>query len=186
MNPAPAHVPPLRAAVIGLGGNIEPRLDHLRGAVHALAHVESLRVAAVSPVYETEPWGVTNQPDFLNAAVRIETALPPLALLDVLLDIEKRLGRDRSRDAPHWGPRIIDLDILFIAGEVFEDRRLAIPHRRLLERDFALRPLLDVLPGAIDPRDGVALARRLEQLGTPPLKVFAPPIQIAPPAPQAA
>lgn len=100
---------------------------------------------AHSSVYETAPVGPP-QPDYLNAAVLCETALEPLALFDVMLEIERGLGRVR---AEKWGPRTIDLDLLFIEGRsVDDDPRLVVPHPHLLERAFALLPLLDVLPDA--------------------------------------
>jgi 2-amino-4-hydroxy-6-hydroxymethyldihydropteridine diphosphokinase len=149
---------PQRQVVIGLGSNIEPRLDTLRVAVARLRLLSETRLISVSPVYETEPWGVSDQARFLNAAALVETALAPLGLLDALLAIERDLGRDRSSQSLRWGPRTIDLDVLFIAGLAVAEERLTAPHPRLREREFALRPLLDVFPGAVDPRDGTRLA----------------------------
>jgi 2-amino-4-hydroxy-6-hydroxymethyldihydropteridine diphosphokinase len=162
-------------AVIGLGGNIEPRLETLRLAIERLDETAGVRVAAVSSVYESEPWGLAGQPDFLNAAALIETSLAPAELLEALLGIEAGLGRDRSAPGPRWGPRPIDLDILLIPGRVVSETGLEVPHPRLSERDFALRPLLEVLPEAVDPRDGVALRERLTSPPALVARLFAPP-----------
>ena len=106
----------------------------------------------ISAVYETDPVGPP-QPVFLNAAVSLTTELGPLELLDALLAIERDLGRVRVE---RWGPRVIDLDILWTDAGAFDSARLTVPHPELRQRVFALRPLLDVEPAATDPRDGAA------------------------------
>ncbi|MCB1386032.1 MAG: 2-amino-4-hydroxy-6-hydroxymethyldihydropteridine diphosphokinase [Nitratireductor sp.] len=115
----------------------------MAAAVAAIDALDTARVAAVSPLYRTAPWGDTDQPDFLNACLRIETCLPPLDLLDRLKAIEKELKRRKTR---RWGPRTIDLDILVYQGEAVAHERLAIPHPRMLDRVFVLRPLADIDP----------------------------------------
>ena len=140
--------PPLRVtpAYIGLGSNLGDARGTLAGAVAALAGLGT--VAAVSPLYETDPIGYLDQPPFLNAAARLDTALEPLALLDGLLAIEARFGRERS---VRFGPRTLDLDLLVYAGVECDTERLTLPHPRLGDREFALRPLAD-----LDPRLQVA------------------------------
>ncbi|CAN5719850.1 hypothetical protein BH11MYX4_BH11MYX4_40150 [soil metagenome] len=128
----------------------------MRDAVARIA--ERAEVRARSHVYETAPVGKVDQPSFLNAAIAVECALPPLVLLDALLAIERELGRDRSEDAVRWGPRMIDLDVLWIEGLALDDARLVVPHPRLVERAFALVPLLEVAPDARDPRTRVGYA----------------------------
>ncbi len=140
-------------AVIGIGANLGDRVATMRDAVARIGELEATTVRARSRVYETAPVGGVAQPDFLNAAVLVECTLSPLALLDALLGIERELGRDRTKDAVRWGPRAIDLDVLWIEDLVIDDARLVVPHPRLLERAFALVPLLDVAPHAVDPRD---------------------------------
>ena len=98
--------------------------------------------------------GLVDQPSFLNAAIAVDCPLAPLALLDALLQIERDLGRDRSADAVRWGPRTIDLDVLWIDGVVLDDPRLVVPHPRVEERAFAMVPLLEVAPDARNPRTG--------------------------------
>jgi 2-amino-4-hydroxy-6-hydroxymethyldihydropteridine diphosphokinase len=142
-------VPPLDI-VVGLGGNVGDRLGQLRSAVRDLASQHDVR--ARSWVYETAPVGPP-QPDYLNAAVRLRADGTVEALLASLLEIERRGGRVRTPDT-RWGPRTIDLDLLWVDGLVLATPSLTVPHPHLLERAFALRPLHDVAPNAIDPRTG--------------------------------
>ena len=136
-------------AVIGLGSNLGDRKDFL---VRAARQIGALgRVGRASAIYETEPVGEP-QPNFLNAALRLLTSLTPVELLDGLLAIEERLGRIRRE---RWGPRIIDLDILWCPGVQVSTERLVVPHPELCSRAFALVPLLDVAPEAINPADSI-------------------------------
>lgn len=132
-------------AALGLGGNLGDRRGNLAAALAALASDPSIRIEAVSCLYETAPWGKTDQPAFLNAAVRIATRLDPLALLDRVLGVERGLGRER-RDP--WGPRSIDIDILVYGEARIASARLTVPHPHLHRRAFALAPLADVMPEA--------------------------------------
>jgi 2-amino-4-hydroxy-6-hydroxymethyldihydropteridine diphosphokinase len=145
-------------AVIGLGANLGNRRATLLSAARELEQVG--RVAARSSLYETDPVGPP-QPAYLNAAILLRTDLTPELLLAALLDIEQRLGRVRRE---RWGPRAIDLDILWLEGTVHRSPTLTVPHPSLRERPFALRPLLDVAPGARDPSDGIAYAAVLASL----------------------
>ncbi len=135
--------------VIGLGSNLGDRLENLRAGVRGLARFSGGSVRT-SPVYETDPVGPP-QPRFLNAAALLELDQAPRDLLRGLLSIERALGRVRTE---RWGPRILDLDILWIEGLTWDDAELTVPHEHLLVRAFALRPLLDLIPEAIDPRTG--------------------------------
>jgi 2-amino-4-hydroxy-6-hydroxymethyldihydropteridine diphosphokinase len=156
--------------VIGLGSNLGDRFENLRMSVRALARLASSPVST-SPVYETEPVGPP-QPRFLNAAALFEHVFDhdgaPRALLRGLLSIERALGRVRTE---RWGPRIIDLDILWIEGMTCDEPQLKVPHQHLVERAFALRPLLDVCPDAIDPRTGAPF--RLRRSGEGELQLTA-------------
>jgi 2-amino-4-hydroxy-6-hydroxymethyldihydropteridine diphosphokinase len=154
-------------AVIGLGSNLGDRRLLLADAVRALGDCGT--VGRVSPLYETAPIGPP-QPLFLNAAVLLTTALSPLALLDALLAIERGLGRVRLE---RWGPRLVDLDILWLSQGSFDSPRLTVPHPELRRRAFALRPLLDVRADATDPRDGVSYSDILAGLGTQSLAEMA-------------
>jgi 2-amino-4-hydroxy-6-hydroxymethyldihydropteridine diphosphokinase len=125
-------------AYIGLGSNLGDRESLIRRAA------ELIGATRLSEVRETEPWGYEPQPRFLNAVAEIETELPPRRLLDHLLDVEARLGRERI--GPKWGPRSIDLDLLLYGDETVDEPGLVVPHPRLLEREFVLEPLADLVP----------------------------------------
>ncbi len=153
----------MRAVVVGVGSNLGAREAAIRAARTLLHARDGIRVTAVSPIYETEPLGPP-QPRYLNAAFRIETELSPTELLSVLLRTERRLGRRRDADQ-RWGPRSIDLDLLWDQRGPHESPGLRVPHRELHNRDFALAPLLDVAPELVD-----VFGRSFEQLGgAPPL-----------------
>jgi 2-amino-4-hydroxy-6-hydroxymethyldihydropteridine diphosphokinase len=142
-----------RTAVVALGGNLGNRLETLQGAVDALEDTPGVRVKAVSPVYETEPWGVPpgSQPSYFNAVVVIRTTLPPPALLERGHAIEEAYLRVR---AERWGARTIDVDIVAYQGEVRDDPDLTLPHPRAHERAFVLVPWYDVDPAAVLPGRG--------------------------------
>jgi 2-amino-4-hydroxy-6-hydroxymethyldihydropteridine diphosphokinase len=136
-------------AVIGIGANLGDRIDTMRRAVHELSRVA--RIARTSRVWETAPVGGPPQGAFLNAAVLVHYEGAPLALLEALLAIEAGEGRVRRE---RWGPRTLDLDLLWIEGLVVNEPRLVVPHPRLHERAFALVPLLELVPDARDPLTG--------------------------------
>jgi 2-amino-4-hydroxy-6-hydroxymethyldihydropteridine diphosphokinase len=135
--------------VIGLGANLGDRLATFEAALGELAELGT--ISAVSQLYETIPVGGPVQPDYYNAAVCIRSQLEPRALLQRLLEIERNHGRIRDC---RWGPRRLDLDILWIEGAAIDEPGLKVPHARLLERNFALRPLVEVAPDATDPTTG--------------------------------
>jgi 2-amino-4-hydroxy-6-hydroxymethyldihydropteridine diphosphokinase len=130
-------------AYVGLGANLGPREVTLLRAADLLAAADGVEVVAVSQLRETEPVGLVEQPPFLNGAVAIDTSLTPCALLDLLLEIERSLGRVRGE---RWGPRTIDLDLLAYGDERVDEEGLHVPHPRLHERRFALEPLAELDP----------------------------------------
>jgi 2-amino-4-hydroxy-6-hydroxymethyldihydropteridine diphosphokinase len=140
-------------AVVGIGSNLGDRIENMRAAVRWLGRQTAGRMIC-SPVYETAPVGPP-QPSFLNAAVLFEEERHPRELLRGLLAIERELGRIRTE---RWGPRTIDLDILWFDAITCEEPGLSVPHASLAERAFALRPLLDLVPDARDPRTGAPYA----------------------------
>ena len=140
-------------AYIGLGSNLGDRRAMIAGAL------ERLRPRRVSAVVETEPWGVVDQPRFLNAVAEIETELAPPALLDRLLEIERELGRVRKQK---WGPRTIDLDLLLYGDRRIVSPVLTVPHPRLHERKFVLEGLAELCPEAAVPGLGRTVRQLLE------------------------
>ena len=139
-------------AYVGLGANLGEREATIRRALLLLATHPGAVVVAVSSFRETEPWGVTDQPPFVNAAAAVETDLPPRELLERLLDVERRLGR--TRDGRRYGPRTIDLDLLLYGDAVVDEPGLRVPHPRLHERLFALEPLAELDPTLVVPGRG--------------------------------
>lgn len=137
--------------MIGLGANLSDGtrdpIESLRAAVMELTDVPGVRVLARSKVYETAAVGPP-QPDYLNAAILVECTRPLEELMASLLEVERGLGRERRE---RWGPRTIDLDILWAEDTIMDTPHLTVPHAHLRERAFAVKPLLDVVPDATDP-----------------------------------
>jgi 2-amino-4-hydroxy-6-hydroxymethyldihydropteridine diphosphokinase len=131
---------------LALGTNLGDRMDNLRRAI--AAQPPTVRVTALSPAYETPPWGYADQPAFLNMTLAAETDLEPLVLIDFLKKLETDLGREKTF---RNGPRLIDMDILFYDDIIFEQSDLVIPHPRLHERAFVLVPLNDIAPELVHP-----------------------------------
>ncbi len=152
----------VRIGYLGLGSNVGDRESHLRAAIDGLRE-RGVEVEAVSSTYETEPVGeVLDQPDFLNAAIRIRTELEPEALLDVCKQIEAERGR--ALDAPRHSPRPLDVDLLLLGELELETERLTLPHREVTTRRFVLVPLLELDPDLCLP-DGTSLDQALGALG---------------------
>ena len=139
-------------AYIGLGSNLGDRERTLRNALEMLGDEPGVEVVGVSAFRETEPVGVVEQPRFVNAAAALETEVGARKLLDVLLDLERRLGR--VRDGRRWGPRVVDLDLLLYGDEMWDEPGIRVPHPHLHERRFALEPLADIDPGLAIPGRG--------------------------------
>jgi 2-amino-4-hydroxy-6-hydroxymethyldihydropteridine diphosphokinase len=151
-----------RTGYLGLGSNVGDRESHLRAAIEGLRE-RGVEVEAISSTYETEPVGeVLDQPDFLNAAIRIRTELEPEALLDLCKQIETERGR--TLDAPRHSPRSLDVDLLLLGDLELETKRLTLPHREVTTRRFVLVPLLELDPALRLP-DGSSLDQALKALG---------------------
>lgn len=142
-----------KRAVISLGSNLGNRLETLQGAIDALEDTPGVRIKAVSPVYETEPWGVEpgSQPSYFNAVVVLKTTLPPSSLLERAHAVEEAFHRVRDE---RWGARTLDVDIVAYADVVSDDPTLTLPHPRAHERAFVLAPWHDVEPQAQLPGRG--------------------------------
>lgn len=144
-------------AAIGLGANLGEAATTLHDAIAELARLPGATLLRASKLYRTPAWGVTDQPDFINAVALLDTTLAPREVLDALLGIERAFGRTRI-DGQRWGPRTLDLDLLVFGDAVVDEPGLRVPHPHLHERAFALLPLLEVWPDAWIP--GVGDARR--------------------------
>jgi 2-amino-4-hydroxy-6-hydroxymethyldihydropteridine diphosphokinase len=151
-----------REGYLGLGSNVGDRRANLQAAVDALP-AQGVEVLAASSVYDTEPVGeVLDQPDFLNACIRVRTALEPEALLDACKAVERELGRQAG--GVRHGPRPIDVDVLLLGDETYRSERLSLPHEQVTSRRFVLVPLLELEPRLVVPGAGPA-AEALAALG---------------------
>jgi 2-amino-4-hydroxy-6-hydroxymethyldihydropteridine diphosphokinase len=130
-------------AYVALGSNLGDPRQQVLDAMEALARLPDTRLLKRSQLYRTPPWGVLEQPPFINAAVQLDTTLSPHGLLDALIGIEQTAGRVRAQ---RNGPRTLDLDLLHVDGVQLDDERLTLPHPRMAERAFVLLPLHDLAP----------------------------------------
>ena len=133
---------PLTTAYLALGSNVGERLEQMRFALKLLG-AEGVAIVTASPVYQNRAIGMGDADPFLNAVVEVQTELGPEALLDVCLAVENKLGRVRTGG---WSPRTIDIDVLIFGQTDIDTERLQLPHPRIVERDFVLRPLVDIAP----------------------------------------
>jgi len=156
-------------AYVALGSNLGDSRATLVSAIEALAALPVSHLTGRSRIYRTPPWGRTDQPDFLNAVVRLHTSLPPRTLLEALMAIERRFGRER--DGERWGPRTLDLDLLHMEGVTLDDPSLTLPHPRAAERAFVLLPLSDLAPELVLPGLGAVgeLLQRVDAGGCEPI-----------------
>lgn len=157
----------MRGIYLGLGSNLGDRLENLRRAIAEMP--PKVMPLELSPVYETEPWDYLEQPAFLNQVIEVETSLSPLELLVYLKRIEKKLGR---RATFRNGPREIDLDILLYGDTILEKDGLVIPHPRMHERAFVLRPLADLAPGSYHPILGRTIQSLLDSVEQSGVRLF--------------
>lgn len=135
------------SVILGIGTNLGNRLDNLNQAKKYLSTLVG-ELTAESKVYQTEAWGITEQPDFYNQVIEIQTRLYPLALMSCILEIEQKMGRLRINK---WGERLIDIDILFFEHLILSTPNLIIPHPFIYQRKFVLQPLLDIKPSFVHP-----------------------------------
>jgi 2-amino-4-hydroxy-6-hydroxymethyldihydropteridine diphosphokinase len=156
-------------ALLGLGGNVGDVRATLGAAIAQFADGKDVTLTARSSDYATAPWGVTDQPPFINCAIAVETTLSPQALLARALEVERRLGRDRALER-RWGPRRIDIDLLAYDDIALDEPGLTLPHPRLFERAFVLVPLAEIVPerpiGGVRIREALA---RIDASGVEPL-----------------
>lgn len=162
---------------LGLGSNLGDRAHYLKRAIHMLDASPEIKVRQLSSVYETDPWGFEEQPPFLNMAVAAESDLSPHELLAEIKGVEKTLGRQST---VRWGPRVIDIDILFFGEQVVRDgaeKALTIPHPSLPERGFVLGPLADLAPDFTHPANGLSVAQMLASVETDTVRRLPMPLE---------
>lgn len=147
-------------AVVGLGGNIGPVLDNLQGAIAELGLVPGIEVKQCSSWYQSRPVGPP-QPDYINGCVTLAVSLSPQKLLQTLLNIEQKFGRIRLEK---WGPRTLDLDLIFYGDWQLHQTSLQIPHPQMQFRAFVLVPLAEIAPELVDPRSGKTMAELVAQV----------------------
>ncbi|RPI17652.1 MAG: 2-amino-4-hydroxy-6-hydroxymethyldihydropteridine diphosphokinase [Ignavibacteriae bacterium] len=138
----------LEKVILGFGSNVGNRFLNIEKAIENIHFSSNFSILAISPVYETEPWGFKNQNNFLNCVIVILCRLKPSALLIELKNIEKKIGRQKREK---WKQREIDIDILFYGSKVYKSKILNIPHPQLQDRYFVLKPLADLIPGLVHP-----------------------------------
>ena len=146
-------------ALIGLGGNLGDPAKSIQQALEMIALHKDCRVEAVSSFWRTPPWGKTDQPDFINACAKVATRLEPRAFLELCLQSEQALKRVRKE---RWGPRSIDIDVLFFGDRVIVEEGLVVPHPRIAERAFVLVPLAEIAPELV--LDGMTIAERARDI----------------------
>ncbi|WLI75428.1 2-amino-4-hydroxy-6-hydroxymethyldihydropteridine diphosphokinase [Kosakonia sp. H02] len=154
----------MTVAYIALGSNLSSPLDQVNAAIAAIGEIPQSRIVAVSSLYRTPPLGPPDQPDYLNAAVALETSLSPEMLLENTQRIELQQGRVRK--AERWGPRTLDLDIMLFGNETLNTERLTLPHYDMKNRGFMLWPLFEIAPDLHFP-DGESLQATLARLNAP-------------------
>jgi 2-amino-4-hydroxy-6-hydroxymethyldihydropteridine diphosphokinase len=155
---------------LGLGTNLGRREENLINAIAGVGDV--VNVTAVSPIYETEAWGLTDQPDFLNNCLAGQTTLAPLELLDFVKKLEVHLGR---APAERWGPRLIDIDILLYEELIVRSARLDVPHMGMADRATVLVPLADIAPDLVHPLSGKTVTELLSAVDTTGVRPYRAP-----------
>lgn len=161
---------------IGLGSNLGDRLGHLQQAIDTLHSHPHITVTHVSPVYETKPVGMTEQPTFLNMVIALHTSLSPQALLWEMQQVEAHHQRKRTI---RWGPRTLDLDLLLYGERIIQEKELIVPHPRMCERPFVLIPLRDVAGNCSIPGTGKTIDQLLSTLSyEDEVRLIADPIQV--------
>lgn len=148
-------------AYLSIGSNIGDKEENLNDAVKKIASLKEIKIERISQFIVTEPWGYTEQDEFLNGALKIKTTFSPKELIKALLDIENEMKRERIIK---WGPRIIDLDVVFYDDIISDDERIILPHPRMEEREFVLKPLAELCPYKIHPVLRKSVVKLLDEL----------------------
>ncbi|MGB9700300.1 MAG: 2-amino-4-hydroxy-6-hydroxymethyldihydropteridine diphosphokinase [Thermodesulfobacteriota bacterium] len=154
---------------IGIGSNLGDSLANCRQAIQAIGAEKGNKIVACSSFYITEPVGRKDQNWFVNAVIAVETNFSPRQLIEFLMNIEENMGRKRKE---RWGPRVIDLDILFYENLICQEDNLQIPHPEMVKRRFVLQPLKDIAPHLVHPKLGKTVSELLDEL--PPAEKVIP------------
>lgn len=164
-------------AYLGLGSNLGKREEHLHNAVHLL--YDSLKLIRISSVYETEPWGYTDQPPFLNLVCQIETDQTPHQVLKAAKKVERRVGRSPGF---RYGPRVLDIDLLLYGDQVISTANLTVPHPGMAERAFVLVPMAEIASTRVHPVFGLSVGELLAQApGIDGVRLWGPPLMLSDP-----
>lgn len=156
-------VPQSERAYVALGSNLGDPSGNVIRAASALNSIPGVRVIATSRLYQTRPVGIEDQPEFTNAVADLHVNCNARDLLEGLLALERKFGRNRSQEQ-RWGPRTLDLDLLLFRGQTIDEQGLVVPHPRMAERRFVLEPLADLAPALVPPGWSRSIARTLEAL----------------------
>jgi 2-amino-4-hydroxy-6-hydroxymethyldihydropteridine diphosphokinase len=157
-------------AYIGLGSNLSDHIEQVHQAISVIKASLGIKVIAVSSIYGSSPMGPADQPDYINAVLALQTQLSPIALLDLLQNIENQAGRVRKDQ--RWGPRILDLDILLFDNQVIATERLTLPHYGIKQRAFVLIPLAEIAADLVLP-DGEKIADLCQSVAQNGLNIHA-------------
>ncbi len=159
-------------AYLGFGANLGEREASINKAVVELVRTGACKITRVSSMYETEPVGIREQPDFLNAVAEIETGLEPPELLRTIRSVERKIGREKSFK---WGPRIIDIDILLYGDQCVTEESLEVPHPEMHRRAFVLTPLAEIAPTVRHPKLGLTARQMSADIGSAGVRKYTPP-----------
>lgn len=151
----------MTSVFLGLGSNLGSRFEQIEYAIESIGKYPSICIELVSSFYETKPFGYVDQPDFINAAIKIRTDLSPKELLTVVKDLERKMLRQETFK---WGPRIIDIDILLFGDLIIDEPDLTIPHPLMHVREFVLKPLLEIGASVIHPKLGSSIQELYQNL----------------------
>ncbi|MBL4793947.1 MAG: 2-amino-4-hydroxy-6-hydroxymethyldihydropteridine diphosphokinase [Pseudomonadales bacterium] len=150
----------MTVAYIGLGANLSQPQQKIRQALDEIKNHRDLQLLTCSSLYQSAPMGLADQPNYINAVAKLSTTLSPHSLLDTLLNIETTLGR--TRDGTRWGPRVIDIDLLYYGDHIINENKLTLPHPEINNRNFVLYPLAEIEPDFVFP-DGQLLSKLLDK-----------------------
>ena len=159
-------------AYLGLGANLGDREAGINKALVELIRTGACRLIRISSLYATEPVGIKEQPEFLNAVAEIETDMPPLELLQAIRSVERKTGREKTFK---WGPRVIDIDILLYGDTCLTEESLEIPHPEMHKRAFVLTPLAEIAPQAMHPKLGLTAREMSAEIGAEGVRKYTPP-----------